>query len=123
MKYTTAVFAITATVFLAGCASTPGDRAALDARAATARTPAEHEAIALQYEAQAQRLWADANASYAWGIDEDRMAARLAEENRGRQPSWISLGGHWQIRAALQAKEAQELMALAEEHRRKALGR
>ena len=47
---------VAATALACGCAAVPPERAAVDVRAAAARTPAEHRAVAAEYEALYQRL-------------------------------------------------------------------
>lgn len=114
---------IASLLLVAACATAGGDRAPIDQRAAAARTSAEHEAVAREYQAYATRLYAAAQGSYAWGWDEERIARMLNEETPGQRPRWISLGPHWQMRALAEAKEADEAMALAREHRRRAISR
>lgn len=112
---------LAASVGLGACAGGPPDRASIDARAAGARTAAEHEAIASEYDALAQR---EAQASVRHqirGREEERIAV-FANEGRGLRGHPSIMAIQWQMRALVEARAAEAAKARARQHRGMASG-
>lgn len=101
---------------MVGCAGGPPDRGSIDARALSARTAGEHQAVASEYQALAGR---QAEASVHRGIrgrEEDRMAL-FKNEGRGIRSHPSIMAAQWQMQAAVEARAAEEARALAKQHR------
>lgn len=106
---------LAASVGLAACASGPPDRTSIDARALGARTAAEHQAIASEYQALAER---EAEASLRHQIQgrEEARIAIFANEGRGIRGHPSIMATQWQMRAMVEARAAEEAKALAKQH-------
>lgn len=112
---------LTASAGLAACASGPPDRTSIDARAFGARTAAEHQAIASEYQALAER---EAEASLRHqirGREEERIAA-FVNEGKGIRGHPSIMVIQWQMRAMVEARAAEDAKALAKQHRGLAAG-
>lgn len=121
LKVTGAWAVLAATVGLAACAGGPPDRVSIDARALEARTAAEHQAIASEYQALAER---EAEASLRHqirGREEERTVA-FANDGRGIRGHPSIMVAQWQMRAVVEAKAAEDAKALAKRHRGMASG-
>ena len=107
---------ILAAAGLVGCAAGPPDRDSIDARALAARTPGEHQAIASEYQALAER---HAEASVRHGIQgrEEERIALFKNEGRGIRGHPSIMAAQWQMRAAVEARAAEEAKILANQHR------
>ena len=103
---------------LAACASVPPERAALDARAAAARTPQEHRAVAAEYDALADRAMAAAQ-RYAAYAQQDLATADLIERSREHldRPAPYFFRPQWEVNAQGEFHDAQEMRELARRHR------
>lgn len=110
---------LAAGILVSACASVQGERVSIDERAAAARAPSEHEAVAREYQAYAASQANASGADLRRGQDEQRLAAAV---NQGRatrgHPSIFT--GQWQLRSLAEARAAEEAAALAKEHRRMA---
>lgn len=108
----------------AGCASMPPSTPAIPspAQAEAARTPEQHEALAMRFEQEARRLVAEAKQHRELG----------AAYQRGPQYQWINIVGldastpallrHCEQLARNAEEAARTYSAMAQEHRRLALG-
>ena len=101
---------------LAGCAGGPPDRDSIDARALSARTPGEHRAIASEYQAFAERQAEAAVRHEIQGREEERIAL-FKDEGRGIRVRPSIMAAQWQMRAAVEARAAEEAKILANQHR------
>ena len=101
---------------LVGCAGGPPDRESIDARALAARTPGEHQAIASEYQALAER---HAEASVRHGLQgrEEERIALFKNEGRGIRGHPSIMAAQWQMRSAVEARAAEEAKTLAKHHR------
>lgn len=101
---------------LVGCAGGPPNRDSIDARALAARTPGEHQAIASEYQALAER---HAEASVRHGIQgrEEGRIALFKNEGRGIRGHPSIMAAQWQMRSAVEARAAEEAKTLAKHHR------
>lgn len=107
---------LAASAVLAACASAPVERAAIDARAPGARTTAEHQAIASEYEALAQSE-AQASARHQMEAAEAARTAVLLDQGRATRGHPFIMAGQWQLRALAEARAAEDAQALARQHR------
>ena len=101
-----------------GCATVSPERAALDARAAAARTPAEHRAVAVEYELAAQRAL-DAARPYTSYAQQERATEDLIGRTRERpdQPRPPYFHAQWEVNASEELHDAEEMFELARRHR------
>lgn len=112
---------LAASAGLAACASGPPDRTSIDVRALGARTAAEHQVIASEYQALAER---EAEASLRHQIrdrEEERIAA-FVNEGKGIRGHPSIMVVQWQMRATVEARAAEEAKAMAKQHRGLATG-
>ena len=109
---------IAAAALAAACATVSPERAALDARAEAARTPAEHRAVAAEYEALAQRAM-DAARRYASYAQQERATEDLIERARERPdlPRPPYFHAQWEVNADAELHDAAEMFELARRHR------
>lgn len=101
---------------LVGCAGGPPDRDSIDARALSARTPGEHQAIASEYQAFAERQAEAAVRHEIQGREEERIAL-FKNEGRGIRGHPSIMAAQWQMRAAVEARAAEEAKTLSRQHR------
>lgn len=107
---------VLAGVGLSGCAGGPPDRVSIDERALLARSPAEHQAIASEYQALSQHQAGASVRHRIQGREEERMAL-FVNEGRGIRGHPSIMAAQWQMRAAVEARAAEEAEALAKQHR------
>ena len=109
---------VAAAALAGGCAAVPPERAAVDVRAAAARTPAEHRAVAAEYEALAQRAL-EAAQRYASYAQQDRATEDLIDRARERpdRPRAPYIHPPWDLDAQAEIQAAEEMRELARRHR------